>query len=143
MMEMLNGIFPISLSIDTLERTNQAMATHTDSYEAELTQDINEALENLTEDESLTIKTSLQVLRADGKGIPIRHASDQPRIESQQKNKGPKPDRKRMAIVGSSYLVAPYVRSPEDVLDALFRVSSNTSNKPNARPTPIYKAVVA
>ena len=142
-MEMLNRLFPISIAVNTLERTNQSMATHIESYRDELKQNIDDSLENLSKCEAETLKESVLVLSADGKGIPIRHASDQPRIESQQKNRGPKPDRKRIAVVGSSYLVAPYVRSPEDVLDALFSISSNTSNKPNARPTPIYKAVVA
>ena len=143
-MEMLNSIFPIGLSVDTLERTNQAMATHVDSYRAELAQNIDDSLENLNEEEAVTIAESLLVLSADGKGIPIRHANDQARIESQQKNKGPKPDRKRMAVVGSSYLVAPYVRSPEDVLDALFRIDSESLKKDaDNRPTAIYKAIVA
>jgi hypothetical protein len=143
-MELLNGIFPISLSVDTLERTNQAMASHIDSYRAELIENMEDSLENLNNEEALTIKESLLVLSADGKGIPIRHANDQPRIENQQKNKGPKPDRKRMAVVGSSYLVAPYVRSPEEVFDALFRVDSESSEKvADNRPTAIYKAVVA
>ena len=143
-MEMLNAIFPISLSVDTLERTNQAVARLTDSYRAELSQDMNDSLENLNKEEALTINNSVLVLSADGKGIPIRHANDQPRIEGQQKNKGPKPDRKRMAVVGSSYLVAPYVRYPEDVLDALFRVDSASSREATKnRPTAIYKSVVA
>ena len=143
-MEMLNSIFPISLSVDTLERTNQAMEAHADSYRVELERNMNDSLENLNKDEALIIKESLLVLSADGKGIPIIHANDEPRIKSQKKNKGPKPDRKRMAVVGSSYLVAPYVRTPEEVLDALFRVDSDSSNKiDNQRPTPIYKSVIA
>jgi hypothetical protein len=143
-MEMLDCIFPISLSVDTIERTNQTMTVHIDSYRDELKQNINDSLENLNKCEAETIKASLLVLSADGKGIPIRHANNQPRIESQQKNKGPKPDRKRMAVVGSSYLVAPYVRSPESVLEALFRVDSDESDKINdKRPAPIYKSVIA
>jgi hypothetical protein len=140
----LNGIFPISLSVDTLERTNQAMASHIDSYQAELRENIEDSLEHLNDDETLAIKGSILVLSADGKGIPIRHANDQPRIEDHQKNKGPKPDRKRMAVVGSSYLVAPFVRTAESVLDALFRIDSESTKETiEKRPTAIYKSVTA
>jgi hypothetical protein len=143
-MEMLNGIFPLSLSVDTLERTNQAMASHIDSYQAELKENIEDSLENLNDDEALAIKGSLLVLSADGKGIPIKHANNQPRIEDHQKNKGPKPDRKRMAVVGSSYIVAPFVRTPESVLDALFRIDSESPKETTEkRPTAIYKSVTA
>jgi len=143
-MAMLGDIFPIATSVDTLERTNQAIAEHANSYRIEHTQNISDALEDLDKAEAETVKASLLVLSADGKGVPIRHESDAPRIESQQKNKGPKPDRKRMAIVGSSYLIAPYIRTPEAVLDALFRVDSDAATElPNTRPTAIYKSVVA
>ncbi len=42
------------------------------------------------------------------------------RIEEHKPKKGPKPDRKRMAVVGSVYSVAPFVRTPEQVVEALF-----------------------
>ncbi len=143
-MEILGNIFPISMSVDTLEQINQIVAEHADSYRKELEETISESLENLSKRESETVKDSVLVLSADGKGIPIRHANDQPRIESQQKNRGPKPDRKRLAVVGSSYLTAPYIRSPEEVLDALFRVDADSTGETvNERPTAIYKSVVA
>jgi hypothetical protein len=142
-LEMLGNIFPFSMSVDTLERTNRMIAEYADSYRAELEENISDSLKNLSKRESETIKESILVLSADGKGIPIRHANDEPRIQSQQKNKGPKPDRKRMAVVGSSYLIAPYVRSPEDILDALFRMDDDSSSDVPDRPSAIYKSVVA
>jgi hypothetical protein len=49
---------------------------------------------------------------ADGKGVPIRHPADTKPIEDHQPRRGPKPDRKRMATVGSVYSVARFVRTP-------------------------------
>lgn len=57
---------------------------------------------------------------ADGKGVPIRHAADAPPIQDHQHQPGPKPDRKRMATIGAVYSVDPYIRTPEQVLEALF-----------------------
>ena len=57
---------------------------------------------------------------ADGKGVPIRHAADAPPIQDHQHRPGPKPDRKRMATVGAVYSVNRFVRTPEQVLEALF-----------------------
>lgn len=57
---------------------------------------------------------------ADGKGVPIRHAADASPIKDHQHRPGPKPDRKRMATVGAVYSVNRYVRTPEQVLEALF-----------------------
>lgn len=143
-MAMLSNIFPITMSVDTLENTNQSMACHAGSFNTERTQNITESLENLNKSESEMINESLLVLSADGKGVPIRHANDEARIESHKKNRGPKPDRKRMAVVGASYLIAPYIRTPEEILNALFRVETDSDDtKSNARPSAIYKSVVA
>ena len=57
----------------------------------------------------------LLVSTADGKGVPIRHAKDVSRIADQKLKSGPKPDRKRMAVVGAVYTIKPYVRSPSDI----------------------------
>ena len=57
---------------------------------------------------------------ADGKGVPIRHAADSPPVRDHEHRPGPKPDRKRMATVGAVYSVDRFVRTPEEVLEALF-----------------------
>ena len=60
------------------------------------------------------------VKSADGKGVPMRHAADARPIQEHQHRPGPKPDRKRMATVGAAYSVDRLVRTPEQVLEALF-----------------------
>jgi hypothetical protein len=62
------------------------------------------------------------VASADGKGVPIRHPADASAIAGHRPQKGPKPNRKRMATVGAVYTVEPRVRSPQAVLDSLFRL---------------------
>lgn len=77
---------------------------------------------------------------ADGKGVPIRHAADAPPIEDHQHRPGPKPDRKRMATVGAVYSVDRFVRTPEQVLEALFHDPAEPPS-PDApeRPRPQHK----
>ena len=71
----------------------------------------------------------LFVVTADGKGAPIRHAKDEARISDQQPKSGPKPDRKRMAVVGAAYTIKPYVRTPMDILEALFCEPNQAESK--------------
>ncbi len=144
-MEMLCSILPVSMTVDTLEKTNQSYSQHVESFREKNIQNIDEHLENMSVPEAAALKEHLLVLSADGKGVPIKHAGDGSRIESHQKNKGPKPDRKRMAVVGASYVIAPYSRTPETVLDALFRETANgtTPDNKQPRPKPLYKSVVA
>jgi hypothetical protein len=77
---------------------------------------------------------------ADGKGVPIRHAADTRPIQEHQHRPGPKPDRKRMATVGAVYSVDRFVRTPEQVLEALFH-DPDEPPSPDApqRPRPQHK----
>ena len=82
----------------------------------------------------------LFVESADGKGVPIRHASDTRPIQDHQHRSGPKPDRKRMATVGAVYSVDRYVRTPEEVLEALFHDPAQPSPRDaSSRPRPQHK----
>ena len=83
-------------------------------------------------------------ISADGKGVPICHPKDAARICDQQSKRGPKPDRKRMAVVGAAYTIDPYVRTPDEVLEALFCDPNvmTDQDKPK-RPPPQNKRVVA
>ena len=74
-------------------------------------------------------KGEILVESADGKGVPIRHAADTRPVQEHQHRPGPKPDRKRMATVGAVYSVDRFVRTPEQVLEALF-------HNPDERPSP-------
>lgn len=61
------------------------------------------------------------VLSADGKGVPMRKPAAAPSIAAHQHQKGPKPGRKKMAMVGTVYQVDRYRRTPQEVVEALFR----------------------
>ncbi len=56
---------------------------------------------------------------------------------------GPKPGRKKVSLVGSVYTVDPLVRTPEAVLNALFRNSGEQADPPEDRPQPCFKRVRA
>ena len=69
------------------------------------------------------------VLSADGKGVPLRKPADAPAIAAHDHARGPKPDRKKMAVLGAAYQIEPHVRTPLAVVEALFR-------DPAAAPAP-------
>jgi hypothetical protein len=52
---------------------------------------------------------------ADGKGVPMRKPAAAPPIAAHQHHKGPKPGRKKMAVVGTVYQIDRYRRAPEQV----------------------------
>jgi hypothetical protein len=82
------------------------------------------------------------VLSADGKGVPMRKPAAAPPIAAHQHQKGPKPGRKKMAVVGAVYQVDRYQRTPEEVVQALFREPGATDPRDEAapsRPMPEHK----
>jgi hypothetical protein len=60
------------------------------------------------------------VLSGDGKGVPIRKPATAPPIQAHDHQRGPKPERKKMALVGAVYHIEPYRRTPHQVMEALF-----------------------
>ena len=66
----------------------------------------------------------------DGKGIPMRKL--EPAGKVVRRKKGERPNKKRMATVGAVYTRARRVRTPEDVVESLFR----TGPRPEGRPPP-------
>ena len=129
---LLNKLLNLSVTVDSMERINQHAGEMMPAFREAQT-----APEAATEDELL-------VVTADGKGIPIRHARDVARIADQKLTSGPKPDRKRMAVVGAAYTIEPYPRTPEDIVEALFCEPNQAMDKKKAkRPSPKTKRVVA
>ncbi len=127
----LGKIFPIKVPVDSLERINRMQSVDVTTFRSSRKIDVEK-------------EESIIVTSADGKGVPIRHKKDQARIEEHKRKKGPKPDRKRMAVVGSVYSVAPFVRTPEQVVEALFIEPEKISRElVPKRPKPQNKKVVA
>jgi hypothetical protein len=127
--ELLEKIFSINMPVDSIERINRAQASYVEGFRETKKIDMEQEAE-------------LLVISADGKGVPIRHKRDQRRIEEHKHKRGPKPDRKRMAIVGTVYSVAPFERTPEEIVEALFLEAEKESKAPQ-RPPPRNKHVVA
>jgi hypothetical protein len=80
----------------------------------------------------------LLVTSGDMKGIVLRRSADDP-APAAHRTKGQKASQKQMATVGTAYTVDRYVRTPEEVLAALF----GDGPKPPPRPQPCHKRVWA
>lgn len=125
-------ILDIRQHVDSLERTNQALASHVEEFHAQ------QKPPAASEEGAILVET------ADGKGVPIRRPADAPRIADHEHRVGPKPDRKKMATLASVYSVDPYPRTPEDILEALFRdPQMQRPDQPSTRPRPCHKRVRA
>ncbi|MDQ5851092.1 MAG: ISKra4 family transposase [Chloroflexota bacterium] len=79
------------------------------------------------------------VVQADGKGVPqAQSLSDVPRVRL---GKGEKRSKKKEAVVTSLYTIAPYLRTPQDVVAALLQ--EEPAVEPASRPKPVAKEVHA
>jgi hypothetical protein len=77
----------------------------------------------------------------------MRKPAEAEPIRAHDSHRGPKPDRKKMAIVGAVYASEAYPRTPEQVCRALFGASAEAAANDEGprlpRPRPIAKAVRA
>ena len=115
-------------SVDSLEHMNQEMAQEATPYR--LDRPTPPAAE----------EGPVFVASAYGKGVVLRREADAPPPPG-HRTKGDKASRKRMATVGAVYSVDRYVRTPEEVVAALFRDEPQTPRA--SRPTPRHKHVWA
>ncbi len=130
----LERLLPIHLTVDSLEHINRAQAQYVSDFREH---------QKLTPPKK---ESKILVTSADGKGVPIRHEKDCAKILDHQKKHGPKPDRKKIAVVAAVYTVDPYVRTPKEVLEALFRQPGPpipTDEAIEKRPVPANKKVIA
>jgi hypothetical protein len=119
-------ILNLKQSVDSLEHMNVQMA---------------EQVADFREDRPRpdpTTEGAILVTSADGKGIVMRREADAP-APAAHRSKGDKAGQKRMATVGTAYTVDRYVRTPEEVVAALFR----DGPEPPQRPAPAHKRVWA
>lgn len=79
------------------------------------------------------------VVQADGKGVPMVQPPGTPRPV--RLSKGQKRTKKKEAVVTSLYTIAPYVRTPQEVVAALLR--EGDSPPPGTRPAPVGKELRA
>jgi hypothetical protein len=86
---------------------------------------------------------SILVVAVDGKGIPM--VKPGPAKRSARRTKGQKANRKKMATVAAVFTRAPWVRTPEQVVESLFRTdpSQGIGPGPCTPPRPEQKRVWA
>jgi len=127
----LARILGFKQSVHSLERSNRWLAEDVTAFWDAL------AVPPADEEGALT------VCSADGKGVPIRGEPKAPVMADPPLKAGPKPGRKKVSLVGSVYTVDPFVRTPEAVLDALFRSPGERADPAADRPQPCFKRVRA
>jgi len=67
------------------------------------------------------------VVRADGKGGPMRRPTPEGPRRHHRRTKGEKANKKQMACVGAVYSIEPFVRTADDILDEVLRDRRRTS----------------
>lgn len=115
-------VFRQKLSVDVLEDINRAMGEQADRF-----------LEDLPMPRPAD-EGAILVATADGKGVPlVRDDADKvPAFEHKER-----PGNRRMATLGCIYTVDPHVRTPEQIVAALFR--DDTVPQPAERPEACHK----
>lgn len=115
-------------SVDSLERMNAQLSEQVDDFRAERT------LPPAEEEGEILVSS------ADGKGVVMRRGDgEQP--PPAHRTKGDKASRKEMAMVGTVYSVDRYVRTPEEIVAALF--DDQRDRPPPSRPQPRHKQTMA
>jgi hypothetical protein len=127
----LGNILGITQAVDSLERGNRAMA--------EEVADFWDSLPTPAREE----EGQFLVCSADGKGVPIRAEHSEAAIEMHEAKSGPPPNRKKMSILGTVYSVDPFPRTPEQVMESLFRKPKDKKPDERKRPEPKHKHIRA
>jgi hypothetical protein len=126
----LERMLGLTLSVDGLERMNEQMAERVEDYRMD------------REHPAAETEGEVVVASADGKGIVMRRSPDDP-APAAHRTKGEKASKKQMAMVGTVYTVDRHVRTPEEVVAALFRDSQPENQTGAPRPKPQNKRVMA
>jgi hypothetical protein len=125
--ENLTQVFGGTFSVNTLELTSQRMGAQAEPF-----------LDNIPKPDPKA-EGKFLIGSADGKGVPmiLKDTKQKPAMDDSQE----RPGNRKMATIAAAYSVDPYVRSPEDILAALFR--DDLANKDSQRPKPQFKLVTA
>jgi hypothetical protein len=125
----LSRILGFTQSVHTLERHQREMATAVEAlWEQHPTPPPEE-------------EGAVVVGTADGKGVPMRGGAKAAKGCEPASSTGIRPGTKKMALLGAVYTVAPFVRTPDEVLEALFQ--NAPAEAPRSRPRPCFKSVRA
>ena len=116
-------VFEQKLSVDVLEDINRDMGDQADRY-------LDQLPTPPKKDEGTILVTT-----ADGKGVPLVK-EDAQRVPAFDKKE--RPGNRRMATLGCVYTVDPYVRTPEQIVAALFR-DDTVAQPQEERPKACFK----
>ena len=125
--ETLQAILGLSVPVDSLERMSRKIAESVGEFRTSLGKPPAKE------------EGEILVVTADGKGVPMRRPADQ-RPAGARRKKGEKANKKQMATLGCVYTVDPKHRTPEDVVEALFRERPARS-KDTVEPVARHKRV--
>ena len=126
----LERILGFEQSVHTLERNQREMAAAAEDF-------WNERPPPPPEQEG-----EILVCTADGKGVPMRGGAKMAAGMEPPATGGMRPGSKKMALLGAVYTIDPLVRTPEQVLEALF-AEAPRNTPPPSRPKPCFKYVRA
>ena len=117
------AVFGQKLSVDVLEDINRSMGDQADRFLDQM------PMPKAADEGAILVGT------ADGKGVPLVRddALKVPAFEEKDR-----PGNRRMATLGCVYSVDPYVRTPEQIVAALFR-DTTVSQPDEERPEPCFK----
>lgn len=124
--QWLSAMLGLSLNVHSAEQTSQRLAERVEQFRLE--QPVPAASE----------EAEILVATADGKGVPMRRPVEERARHGVRRRKGEKANKKQMAAVGAVYSIAPFARTPDDVIDEVQRRERATE-----RPRPQNKRVWA
>jgi hypothetical protein len=114
------------VSVNALEHINRRMGDQAEAF-----------LDKLPRPPA-TKEAELLVFTGDGKGVPLVKEDSQrvPAFDEAER-----PGNRRMATLAAVYTIDPYVRTPEQIVAALFR--DDKGPRPKDRPEPKFKHITA
>lgn len=121
--QQLQAVFQQTVSVNALEHINRTMGAQAERF-----------LQQLPKPPAKT-EGALLIITADGKGVPLVRAEAQRVPVFEEKLE--RPGNRRMATLGCVYTVDSYVRTPEQIVAALFR--DEKVKQPDDRPEPVGK----
>src|SRR5512144_207426 len=129
---VLSRILGVAQSVASLEQMTHTLATAVDDFRA------------IQPPAPVAEAPQIIGLSGDGKGVPLRKPATAPPIQAHDHQRGPKPDRKKMDLVGAVYQTDPYPRTPHEVVEALFHDPAAAPVRVTGpRPTPQHKRLRA
>ncbi len=128
--KLLEKVLGFKQSVNSLERSNRWCAEEVEDFWAAVPVPVAEE------------EGELLVCSADGKGVPMRRSAELKQDKPIKLTSGMRPGDKKMGLVGAVYTVDRYPRTPEQIVDALFRTGEKPMDEVG-RPKPCFKHVRA